>query len=380
MGGLTLLLRLLKESFSWSDGSLRRPSLHRLSVVFCLFPMLGIIVAVNWLFLLLDEILFSRYRRQEIPRSVFIVGTPRTATTLLYLTLAKDRENFTAFTMWELLFAPSIIQKYFFLGLGSINRTLGDPAAPLIGVLDWLCFRQLKGIHEMSMRKPEEDEVLFLYIFSSALLFYAFPGTELVDDFLEFDRRITAERRQVIMRFYKRCVQRHNYVFNREGHKIFLSKNPTFVAKLLSLKETFPTSRILYTYRPISQTIPSTIGLNRTIFGVFSSFDEPYPLVEKTAEMMMTWVEMSFMALRGVYKEYGLIIEYEGLTTALLQTLTEIYNWLEIESKKEIQEYWMEREQRGKLFKSKNSYEPNIGVDRLTLSIRLKDVVSPYSI
>ena len=182
------------------------------------------------------------------------------------------------------------------------------------------------------------------------------------------------------MGFYKRCVQRHNYVFNRTGNKMFLSKNPTFVCKLLALKGTFPASRVLYTYRPVSQTIPSTIGLNRTIFGVFSSFDDPNPLVEKTAEMMMVWLEMSFSALRTAYKDDSRIIEYEHLTATLAQTMEEIYKWLCIENEDAIKEYWMQREQRGTLFQSKNAYDPNLGVDRIALRTRLQEVVSPYSI
>ena len=42
--------------------------------------------------------------------------------------------------------------------------------------------------------------------------------------FSRFDTDVSPEHRKKIMRFYKKCVQRHLYVFGPEKH--FLSKNP----------------------------------------------------------------------------------------------------------------------------------------------------------
>ena len=39
------------------------------------------------------------------------------------------------------------------------------------------------------------------------------------------------------MSLYLKYVKRHNYVFNKDSNKRFLSKNPLFMPKLKSLKE-----------------------------------------------------------------------------------------------------------------------------------------------
>jgi omega-hydroxy-beta-dihydromenaquinone-9 sulfotransferase len=78
--------------------------------------VLGLIIC-NHLFFLLDELFLFVYRFTPIKRPIMIIGAPRTGTTLLFRTLAEDKDKFTCFTMAELIFAPSLIQKYLFYGI-----------------------------------------------------------------------------------------------------------------------------------------------------------------------------------------------------------------------------------------------------------------------
>ena len=95
-------------------------------------------------------------------------------------------------------------------------------------------------IHPLSLSMPEEDEPLMIYDFSSLYLYYFFPEAKAIKPYLFFDEALPAKKRKRIMNFYYRCVQRHQFVFNPKGDKIFLSKNPAFVSKISSLNQRFP--------------------------------------------------------------------------------------------------------------------------------------------
>ena len=76
------------------------------------------------LFLLLDEILFPGYRKTKVEKPVFIIGNPRSGTTFLHRIMDKDKQNFTSFQVWELIFAPSITQRKLIWAL------IGSPTFP----------------------------------------------------------------------------------------------------------------------------------------------------------------------------------------------------------------------------------------------------------
>ncbi|MBA4367501.1 MAG: hypothetical protein C0403_07665, partial [Desulfobacterium sp.] len=80
---------------------------------------------INWTCLFLDEIFFPGYRRVAVLNPVFVVGFPRSGTTYLHRLLNSDYEQFTSLKLWEILFAPSILQKKFFRILGKIDRMIG---------------------------------------------------------------------------------------------------------------------------------------------------------------------------------------------------------------------------------------------------------------
>jgi hypothetical protein len=370
MSGLILILKLMAESFSLKKG-LRKASFRRFIIIFGLFPVLTITISINWVFMLLDEVLFFWYRKVKTDKTVFIVGVPRTGTTLLYQTLAQDKSQFTSFKMWELIFAPSIIQKYFYFGFIYLDRLIGSPLLAFSKLLDRWFFGKLKGIHDMSLSKPEEDEVLLIYIFSSVYLFYVFPGTDKMDDLLLFDEQLSAKKRARIMGFYKRCVQRHLFVFGGSGSKQFLSKNPSFVAKLTSLKQTFPKAKLLYTYRTPADTIPSTISLNKNIYNVFANIAQPNPLIDRTKDLMIRWYQMSCRSIVEDYQQDAFVVPYTKITIELEELIASIYSFLGLQMEDDIRKVLAENALKSKTFKSRNKYDRTIGVDHRELALEL---------
>ncbi len=154
---------------------------------------------ITWACLLLDDQIYPDYRKVEVNRPLFIVGFPRSGTTYLHRLIDSDPQ-FTALKMWELMFAPSILQKKFFLALGRLDRRIGHPLYRMVLKFEDKAFAGSRKMHRISHFEAEEDELILLHIFSSAFLFFMFPFDEM-KRFTHFDTDVPARRRRAIMRF-----------------------------------------------------------------------------------------------------------------------------------------------------------------------------------
>ncbi|MCX5904402.1 MAG: sulfotransferase, partial [Proteobacteria bacterium] len=165
----------------------------------------------------LDSILFRGCRNLQIREPVFIVGVQRSGTTFLHRLLARDEAQFTSMKFWEILFAPSIIQKKFCNTLGALDALCGRPLYRLIRALEKRSLKNLAKIHPISLFEAEEDGIILLHIFSSAFLGFVLPFLDDLWPYVLLDQEMEdAAQRGKIMAFYRRCVQNHLYVFGRE--------------------------------------------------------------------------------------------------------------------------------------------------------------------
>ena len=112
-----LLSKIGHPGFPWT--------VRRAGIFLALYLLYPLLEAVIWLGLLLDDVFFRAYRRVQITAPVFIVGNFRSGTTLLHRLLALDRERFATMKMWEILLAPSILQRKLAFLLPALDRRLG---------------------------------------------------------------------------------------------------------------------------------------------------------------------------------------------------------------------------------------------------------------
>ena len=112
-------------------------SLRRAFFLLIVYPLFLAVQLLHWLGFLLDELLFPHYRKTAVQRPVFITGIPRSGTTFVHRTLAKD-PRFTSLSTWEALIAPSITQRKILRALAAADRRIG---APLRRMVDWLLRR-----------------------------------------------------------------------------------------------------------------------------------------------------------------------------------------------------------------------------------------------
>ena len=369
---LRLFFLLLLHPFSLKRNNLRFISLRRLLAVTLVFPSYIILFLINRLALLLDELIFPGYRAMRIPRAAFIIGVPRSATTFIYHRLAADEQHFHAFMLWELLFAPAVCQKYFWLAISRIGR-------PLKGLLNWIdqaVFRDKRTvkIHRTGLLMHEEDEMLFLFNLSSVFFYFFFPEVDGLESLMYHDKDLSEKTRKANFRYYRSCVQRHNFVFDRNEQRCFLSKNPTFVYKWESVAAAFPEARFIYPLRSPFDTIPSTISLMAANYARFCRLPVRYPLAEDTRNLLIDWYIHAHDLLEGPVGTRSMTVLYPDIKANPDELLIQIRNFLcpflnpadqlknvsHIESKKH---------------RSRHQYDPDVGIDKELIRQKLKGIV-----
>ncbi len=123
-----LLIKVLYRTFWKTRGTNAQLTPKRLLIILIVFPSYVLIELINWIGLMLDAVFFSSYRSQKIREPVFIVGVMRSGTTFLHRLMARDEAHFTSMKHWEILFAPSIIQKKIFNAIGAADHFFWQPS------------------------------------------------------------------------------------------------------------------------------------------------------------------------------------------------------------------------------------------------------------
>ncbi len=306
---------------------------HRLTIKRGLFlalwlPLYSLMVLNHQLFFLLDEVFYPNYRQQAIRKPVMMIGNPRSGTTFLYRLLSQDRAHFTSFTLWELVLAPSIIQRKVIWALGRLDDQLGNPAEKLVKWVNQRFKRSVvHPIHKLKLKAAEEDEHVMFYSFSTILLHNFYPFSE-VFSYAYFDEVIPAEKQRKIMRAYHRMLQRH--VFAHGGEKVLLSKNPSHSSKIQALSELFPDARFIKLVRNPLDAVPSM--LNLLAVGLKTFCDPPDPYVFKD-DIMALMRHHYLYPMRFFEKKTDAckIMRYEDLVNRVDREVEELYRWLGIE-------------------------------------------------
>ena len=348
------LLRLLYKSLFCSAGTNARLTPRRIAILCLFMPLFILNGLINRACLLLDEVLFPRYRRTAVTEPVFIVGVPRSGTTFLHRLLARDEQQFTCMKLWELFFAPSIIQKKCWCALGMLDRLLGSPLSRITRSWEDRVFNQLGRMHVLSLFEPEEDELLLLTVFSSVFLSFAFPFEDEVRGLALFDRELPRRQRERIMAFYKTCVQRHLYCFGR-GRR-FLSKNPAFSPKVESLYRTFPDARIICMVRSPLEAIPSSMSLLSYFCHFFTSPVEAFPMQAAIEEMLAMWYRYPLEQLARKRTEQQAVITYDTLVRDPRETVCGLYQRLGCSLTPDYQKVLEAEAGRARNYKSRHSY------------------------
>jgi hypothetical protein len=327
---IKLLFQFLFGIFSFNKENMRFFNLKRIVICIIVCPFFLSFLIINNLFLALDFIFFPRFVWQKISKPVFIIAAPRSGTTFLYHSLANNKEHFTAVKLWEIVFAPSIIQKYLIFGFFKLDKFIGAPLKRLLLGFENLLIGKLKTIHLIGLNMPEEDEGLLVWNLTTLYFNFFYADSNFFEDFLHFDSSMPENRKKRIMKRYLRLVQRHNFVFNRKNKRQFVSKNPLMMNKIGALSTIFPDAKILNINRNPKETIPSTIHLGHSLYGIFTSIPQNERVKTATKNLLISWYKMAEENLNVHYSNQHLKINFYDLVNSNSNEWQRISNFLEL--------------------------------------------------
>lgn len=298
---------------------------------------------------LLDNIFFPDWRCQKIRRPIFIIGPPRSGTTLLHRLMALDKDKFFFFRTWEIIF-PSVVQKK---ALRLINAlSLGGIKALLLKAERGL-FGELNKMHPVSLFAAEEDDYLFLHIFSGHDLVWLFPFAEM-EAYLRMDECLGLRDRVRVIGFLKRSIQRQAFFLGHQG--IYLSKAPAHSARVASLLETFPDARFIYMVRNPLEVIPSMINLAHHLWKKTSKVQEGFPFLEPIYDILKYFYKYPIEFFDKHIEHKVTFVRYSDLISSPVSTIESIYRNLGLNISDAFRQNLAQEEEKMKFYSSQHKY------------------------
>lgn len=232
------------------------------AIVAAAIPLLWLHRLAFWL----DERLFCGLKEVSVGRPLFVVGLPRSGTTLLHRTLAQQSDTFTAMPLWELILAPALCEKYALRGLRRADGYLGSPLLRLVRWIERRFSGPTQSVHATSLWSPEEDFLGLLPFGGCFLRVLADPYSERIWSLVGCS--VAARREQQrLLTFYRGLIVRH--LKFRGEHLNLISKNPSFTPWVETLREEFPDARFVGLRRDAARSFPSQLSSLRVGFGYF---------------------------------------------------------------------------------------------------------------
>lgn len=295
---------------------------------------------VNRLYLQRDRKAHPEIAAQKITSPLFIVGLPRTGTTLLHSLLAQDPQNRVPLT-WEVMYPspPDQTDVKQRIARAKSNLAWLDRLAP-----------DFKSIHLTGAEIPQECVAIMSHVFMSDEFDTLFNVPSYREWFEGGDiRPAYACHRQFLQHLQ----------FRRPANRWVL-KAPAHMLSLGALFETYPDARIVQTHREPLEVIASTASLTVVLRSVFS--DHVYPALIGR-EMSEFWAKMleTFMDLRKNHPpQQFLDLDYAEIVRAPLDAVRRLYDHFG-------STFTPEAEQRMRDFLAKNPKDKH-GAHRYTMS------------
>ena len=302
---------------SKTPGRLTRKRVFFLLLFYTVWPL---VTLFTWLCFGLDDIFFPAYKKQPIEKPLFIISNYRSGSTFLHRMLSQDK-NFTSMRTWDIYITPSITQRKIVKGIDAIDKLIGSPLRRLVITIDKAGLQKV-DIHPISFLEPEEDENILMHNWTSMMILYLFPFLDELPPYPYFDRDLPPREKQKVMAFYKSMLQRHLYA---TGVPYYISKNPSFSAKIKTLKEYFPDARIVYLARNPLDMLPSTVSWLNYAWNVFGEPTEKYIYTKEICNFSQYWYRYPLQYLDENPSDNHLILHYRQLINNPIGVVQKFY-------------------------------------------------------
>jgi len=348
----------------------------QMMIRFCLF--FPILLSTLRVFYLLDNIFFCRFRFQKITSPIFIVGIPRSGTTFLFRLMSKDRDRFTYFRLYHILF-PSICIRKFIEMISLADHQLNCYLSRFIKHIEKKIFSSYNYLHEYGFNDAEEDDTHFIHCFHTPVLYLTQPFVNELDRLAFFDNNLDKYEVKSYMNFYAGCIKRQSYLAG--SNKTVLSKNVWGLGKLKALKDRFPGARFIYIIRNPYESIGSLLSF----YYVLLQKSDPQIKVSPDLSRSLTVTACNLhLYAHKVFQHFQedsyIIIKYEALTADPDAVVREIYKKWNIPVNANFADCLRDESKKNKGFRSKHDYSlEELGVSKEFVYERLQCLFAKYN-
>ncbi len=306
-------------------------------------------------------------RQQEVARPIFILGLPRTGTTILFNLLAMDPTT-RAPLSWEMQdpFPPPRQKSY-----------RSDPRIATcrkqFGILDNLEPR-LKTIHEFDAQLPQECVPMYRHEFlcMEYNISYFVPGYH---EWLKNQSLIPA------LEFHKAYLQHLQYYYKKER---WILKSPAHLPSIEEILAVYPNACIIQTHRDPTKVAPSLTSLAYALQGMGSDHVDPHRVGKQQMDLWEYSLNKAMAARKKLTdkKDQFIDIQFEETIRDPFATIQRIYRHFDIPYTKEAERLmrsFLASNQEGKHGKHHYSLEM-FGLDEASNRERFADYCEMFDI
>lgn len=343
-----------------------------LLIFLALFPIMELINAFCFF---MDDLLFPGYQKKPVEHPVFIIGNPRSGTTFLHRLLSLDEGQFFFFKTWEIL-SPAMVQKKFWAMIGRIDTVLGNVFSNVVVYVETILFKDFNKLHKVSLFLPEEDDKLTFHIFGCIDLIWFFPFDDM-DQFNHFDEAIHYQRQNIIMNYYKKCIQKQ--AFFKNGHRCLLSKGPALSCKIENIYRHFPGCRIIYLVRNPMEVIPSMCSMSKALWK-FTQYDHANnEFAEKIFKTLSHYYNYPLSRLSSKDPKTYYIVRYDDLIENPMKTVQDIYRHFDLHLTSNFEKTLKKQNFNKETYKSDHVYSlQESGLDSERIQEELGDMIDRF--
>ncbi len=253
---------------------------------------------------------------QRIAAPVFIVGLPRTGTTLLHNLLVQDPDTRAPRT-WETMYpagypeTPSTIRRAKWKT--SARLALANRIAP-----------QFRRIHPVGADRPEECVALMAPGLTSAL-FHTLYRVPSYQDWFEMDRQ------NLGFDTHFRLLQLLQFLRGPAGKRQqsrWVLKCPAHLFSLKALLRRYPDAQLIQTHRDPLRAIPSIASLNTTLRAAFSSQVNPREIGRDCTRRWSGALEQFLRQRDSLSTDRVVDVAYSELVASPVSTVQRVYDRL----------------------------------------------------
>lgn len=249
--------------------------------------------------------------RASIERPVFVIGFPRTGTSVLYNLLAQDPES-RPLLFWEsLLPVPP-----------SRARVRGeDPRIRRARIQAWVTRHLIPGFDAVHHTRAEEpEECMSLQLRTLVSWYFLLWG-----DLPEYREWLLSREKRTFVeayRFYRQQLQLLQW--QRPGGG-WLLKSPAHLLAMDALVEVFPDASIVQTHRDPLRALPSACSLIAVMRGLMSECVETRELGHITLQRAEVLFERMLAAREQIAPERVVDVQYRDVVEEPIAVVRRIY-------------------------------------------------------